>query len=137
MFIRYSFDWGEEKESKIIKEILNIYDSLELKVIPNNSLYTKYFLEEYPSYKLNNKFQELENGVVIYLKEYFERPTFNKEMGNTVHHFSASWKKKSKSDIAKKTLRVLIGDVLYKKFAHRNSITKPPFYNLYLQHKKE
>ncbi|NJJ41647.1 glycosyltransferase family 32 protein [Paenibacillus apii] len=144
-FIGFMFDSllgtaliGSEKGSKVVEGLLKRYDSLEFKEEANNNLFTKYFLEEYNNFRLNNKYQMLEEGVVIYPKEFFERPTFQKTAGYTVHRYAASWQKKNKGKITiKKIIEFVLGEVLFKKLTHKKALSKTPFYSIYLEHKNE
>ncbi|MFP5108561.1 glycosyltransferase family 32 protein [Neobacillus sp. C211] len=129
--------FGAEKSHPTIKGLLDRYSNLELKITPNNNLYTRYFLDQFLGFKLNNQFQLLDYGIAVYPKEYFERPTYNKKMGYSIHHYSASWKEENKfKKVIKQSVKFLIGDVSYSILTHSASISKTPFYEIYLEHKE-
>lgn len=147
MFIGFMFDCnlgtaiiGAEKRNKVLKELLAIYDELEFNDSPNNDLFTRYFLGKYGDFKLNNKNQDL-GDLKIYKKEYFERPTYSKEMGYSVHHFMGSWWRKSKKESnlkfwLKKILKKILGEVFYGKLLSYKALKISPFYGRYLEDRK-
>lgn len=125
---------GSSKNNYIIKDLLELYSDRELEIVPNNDLFTKYFLENYKNFKLNNKFQMLGDRVVIFPKEYFECPTLSKNMGYSVHHFTGSWKK-GQSRI-KKVVKNIMGNYLYQNIIRARAINSSPFKEIYIKHKK-
>lgn len=143
IFIGFMFDCnvgtaviGAEENNKIINELLSIYDDLGETNIPNNDLFTQFLLDNYKDFRLNGQMQLLESGLKIYPKEYFERPTYNSKMGYSVHHYNGSWRDK-KSGILKKVIKMVIGDVLAGKLSHYKALKVSPFYQVYLEHKKQ
>lgn len=123
---------GSSKYNNTIKELLDLYDNKELKVAPNNDLFTSYFLENYSSFKLNNKYQVLDKKITIYPKEYFECPTLNKKYGYSIHHFEASWKEKNNW---KKVIKSLLPVYIYQNIIRYRAIKKSPFYSIYIKNK--
>lgn len=100
--------------------------------IANNDLFTSFLKETYPNFLLIGKEQELEPGVFIYPKEYFECLTFSKEGGYAVHHFMASWRKK---DITLRTRlikwirkNIPFGDLIYHKLGRYMGYRHNRFY---------
>lgn len=126
---------GAKKNNKIIKELLDRYDKLELNNEANNNMYTQYFLNNFPNFKLNNKYQNLGQGISIYPKEYFERPTYKKSIHYSEHHYSASWKDEKKG-IIKKIAKKVIPNVIYRNITHKMALKQTPYYNIYLRDKK-
>lgn len=81
-----------EPHCELIHELLEYYEDDRVPIgIANNELYTSFLKAKYPNFLLNGRKQELEIGVFIYPKEYFECPTYSKVGGYSVHHFAASW----------------------------------------------
>lgn len=128
---------GSQSNHPILENLLKEYDDMKLEDNPNNNFITKYFLDNYEEFRLNNKKQQLRDGIMIYPKEYFERPTFNKNMGYSEHHYTATWKDNKNSSKIKNIIKLLIGNIIYKKITHRIAITKTPFYDIYLEHIKK
>lgn len=71
-----------EKGSPVIAGLLEFYERNEVsRTSANNDLYTRYLITKYPDLLLIGTAQQLEEGVVIYPKEWFECPTFKKNGG--------------------------------------------------------
>ncbi|WP_183279697.1 glycosyltransferase family 32 protein [Clostridium fungisolvens] len=129
---------GSVSNHMIINELLKKYDGKLLKYEANNNLFTKYFLDNFSKFKLNNKYQVLDNNVVVYPKEYFERPTFSSSKGFTEHHYTATWKEGDKSKkILKSMGKFLLRKTIYKKITGKIAIKNTPFYNIYKLHKNK
>ncbi|ELC8443040.1 mannosyltransferase [Clostridium perfringens] len=126
---------GAEKNNLIISELLKQYDDMDVKMEANNNMYTKYFLDNFKDFKLNNKLQVLDNDIVIYPKEYFERPAFNKKIAFSEHHYTATWKENN-NNLAKDLIKKLFPNTLYRKITHKRALKYTPFYDIYLKHKK-
>lgn len=131
--------FGANKNNETIKKLLTLYDNDDPYSINlnNNDLFTRFFLKEFSTFKLNNKLQTLHddnNDIIIYPKEYFERPTYNRNMGYSVHYYNGSWYNKKVSKI-RKCIKLLTGEVLYGKMSHYRALITSPFYKTYLKHK--
>ena len=70
---------GASKNNRIIGELLEKYDYKELKYEPNNNMFTEYFLNNYPNFRLNNEYQELNDNVKIYPKSILKALPIKKE----------------------------------------------------------
>jgi hypothetical protein len=117
----------------IINELLSKYLNEEISLTsPNNDLFTRYFLEALPDFKLNGREQLLTGNIRILNKCVFEHPSLFKRKNRTIHHFSQSWKKnnKLKSKI-KKFVIYIIGLYIYRKYICRKSLRMSPFYERY------
>lgn len=144
MFLSFMFDCnlstaiiGAKKNNKTIKKLLEIYDNYNLNDSPNNDLFTKFMLENYKEFKLNNKHQKLEDKITIYPKEFFECGNKFYKDGYSMHHFDNSWKEKNNiKSLAKKIIKVVFGDLAYHKNMRKRAIKKSPFYNIYCEHIK-
>lgn len=126
---------GAEKKNDVIKSLLELYSDKKVQDSPNNDMFTRYFLSNYDEFKLNNKYQKIGDGVTIYPKEVFECPSFKKEMGYSIHHFTGSWRQE-KSYFKKFIIR-LCPTYLYQHIVRKRAIRKSPFYNIYLSHNKK
>lgn len=60
------------------------------KIINNNDLLTLYFLSNYPSFRLGNKKQTIDD-ITIYPTYYFEGETFQKRCNFSRHYGEGSW----------------------------------------------
>lgn len=129
---------GAEKNNKIIKELMEEYDKINLDGTNNNTIFNNYLLAKYSEFRLNNKKQILGNGdITIYPKEYFTCPTRNKKYGYSIHHFEGSWIKEDKSEkILKPIIKHVLGNYLYLNIARKRALKKSKFYKIYLEHKK-
>lgn len=97
-----------EPHSPVIKGLLDYYEEGKVESeIANNKLYTEYLKKRYKHFLLIGKTQELEDGVVIFPKEYFECPTHHKDMGFAVHHFMGSWHHKKHLKLLRKIVKTL------------------------------
>ncbi|SFV07311.1 Glycosyltransferase sugar-binding region containing DXD motif-containing protein [Alicyclobacillus macrosporangiidus] len=145
MFLPFMYDCtlstaviGAEPGHEAIKKLLDQYRDLEIKDSPNNGLFTRFFLQEFENFRLNNRFQVLNGTIAVFPKEYFECPTFSRDMGYSVHHFTGSWKVKDDRkfrNIIKWLAKSVIGDVLYSKMQRYRALRISPFYDTYLEHK--
>ncbi len=129
---------GAEKQSPLIGKLLDHYRDLGDLQSPSNDIFTRFFLKEFPGFRLNNKFQVLNGNVAIYPKEYFDCPTYDREMGYTVHHGLGSWFRNHKSLRSSLRLgtKLLLGNVIYSKFSRYKGLKDSPFYQTYLEHSR-
>lgn len=143
IFMSFMFDCnlstaiiGSQKNNKVIKRLLDIYDNYSNNVGPNNDLFTRFILEHYEDFKLNNEYQSLGNGeVTIYPKEYFECPTKDSDKGYSMHHMDNSWIEKNKlKKILNQSIKIVLGQVYYHKNMRKRAIKKSPFYDIYIKH---
>ena len=94
---------GSQKGHVWAGEILHFYENISfiddngnLRVQPNTAVITKLTKEKY-NFIDKNSFQKLENGIVIYPKDYFCPKNYYDgkieltENTYTIHHFSGSW----------------------------------------------
>jgi len=156
IFLPFSFDCalstaiiGAEKGNGIIADLLRYYDSVDDDFHVNNTLITKFFLNHYSDFRLNNKFQVLGENIAVYPKEYFDCPSNDENMGYSVHHALGSWqdktfyKNKYVNEVFVLVMRLIItilkftfGEPLYAQYRRRYSARKTQFYDIYLQHNK-
>jgi mannosyltransferase OCH1-like enzyme len=147
MFLGFMFDctlstaiFGAKKHNEIIKNLLTLYDDDPYAAnFNNNELFTRFFIKAFPNFRLNNRLQTLHdstNDITIYPKEYFERPTYNRDMGYSVHYYNGSWYNKKVGNF-RKFIRFITSEVLYGKMSHYRALLTSPFYKTYLEHKKQ
>ncbi len=130
---------GAEKQSPILGKLLDQYLDLQDVTSPSNDIFTRFFLKEFPEFYLGNRFQILPGNIAIFPKEYFECPTYNKDMGYAVHHALGSWFRKEHSLQAylRNGAKRLFGNVVYSKIARYRGLKVSPFYDTYVQHLKK
>lgn len=127
-----------EKHSDIIGYLLDRYEMGGVKIgIANNDLYTQLLIDRYPEIRLTGIKQELEKGVFLVPKEYFECPTLKKNMGYAVHHFAASWQKKSKLSRIVKWVRYKSPSLeyIFQNLNRWRAVKKVSYYERYLKDK--
>ncbi|MGF1588756.1 MAG: glycosyltransferase family 32 protein [Pleurocapsa sp.] len=120
----------------VIDDLINIYDSLiNQSPLVNNTIFTKYFINAFPEFKLGNKKQIIGDNIHIFPKEYFEVPTFSNKMGYARHHATRLWDGgNARRSPMKRILNTVIGDVLYYKLVQYKCLKNNEFYFLYKQH---
>nr|WP_278246047.1 glycosyltransferase [Clostridium pasteurianum] len=147
MFLGFMFDctlgtaiFGAKQGNGTIKKLLALYDNDPYSVnLNNNDLFTRFFMKEFSSFQLNNKLQTLNDGandIIVYPKEYFERPTYNRNMGYSVHYYNGSWYNKKVGNF-RKFIKFITGEVLYGKMSHYKALVTSPFYKIYLEQRKQ
>lgn len=147
MFMGFIFDSsvgtaliGSEPGNPLMKEwLLQIQSDFVRKgdFTVSNDWVTKYFLDNFPDFRLNGKRQSLASGIEIYPKDWFERYQINKKSGGgyAEHHCSGSWKDKNTS-FGKKLARALLPRKLVSWIGHKRFLKKTPYYQVYLKHRK-
>jgi hypothetical protein len=154
MFIPFQYDCalstaviGAEPGHPVIGRLLDLYDNLECDG-PNNSVFTSYFLESFPEFRLDNRFQRLDDGVAVYPKEYFDCPTGDPSMGFSVHHAVGSWNELASRTGAvrglakglmwagRKVLTGAMGEAAYAQWTRRLLARRTEFWTTHLQHRR-
>lgn len=116
---------GTEPNNKFIDYLLEKYKKFDRQMIlnkeipdNNNGIISCAMLDYYPDFKLKNSRQKLPDQTVIFPKEYFEFPTYNKSINYGEHLFTKTWSEEEYSFIhnfLRKHLPNLIGKVAYGK----------------------
>jgi mannosyltransferase OCH1-like enzyme len=126
---------GSEPGQPMIGELRAGYDHLVGDRGVNNDVYTRFFLERFPQFKLNNERQQLDE-VTIYPKEYFDFPVLRGAGGYSMHHFMGSWR--LRGDMTER-LKALIklsfgrpGYWAFRRLTHRRAIQQSEFRERYL-----
>lgn len=154
---------GAQKGCPLIKVILEMYNNTAFdiitngktfnyidgkivvnKFVPNNYYFTYYILKKYPSFRLNNKYQDLKD-FVIYPKELFEIGTLTKTH-YAIHYCAGEWrtnkekstslKEKIKKSIQKHPLLFENVQIIVRKIRYRKMNKNIPFYPYSLAQKK-
>lgn len=131
--------FGKVEEGKVIQKLDNGY--LINNFVPNNYFFTYYILNNYPTFKLNNKYQKFDD-FTIYPKELFEIGSY---IGRqyTIHLCTGSWKKKT-SQNSPRLKKLLAGipwlydyvQVIVRHARYRKRNKTIPFYPQYLAQKR-
>lgn len=140
--------FGAEKGNEIIKKLLVYLEeefSKDGTLKSNNEWVTKYFLDNFPDFKLNGHEQHLKCGVDIYPKTYFDAyPSifdFSGKGGYSVHFCAGSWieKKEAADNPAKEKLKKVIKsitpDFVFRQRNYINHVKQAkeyPYYDVYL-----
>lgn len=126
---------GSEANQKDIKNLLDIYKNLDFEINPNNNLLTKYILDNYKYFKLNNKLQKL-GEITVYPKEYLNNPTYD-DTNYAVHRYLGSWIENNKGESFKSRLfKKIFGEVIFYKIISYKENKNSSFYELSLKQKR-
>ena len=77
----------------LVAELLEQYHHIHPEAWPvNNTVFTDYFINDVPGFLLDGRRWKNEaSKISLYQKEFFEQPTFLRNRGFSIHHFSGSW----------------------------------------------
>lgn len=154
MFISFQYDCalstaiiGAEKGNGCIGDLLRLYDEWTGDG-PNNSAYTRYFLDTFNSFRLDNSFQIVGDDIAVYPKEFFDCPTGEPAMGYSVHHAVGSWRENYFDNryinsgfirmmrLVRRAAMLIMGENSYAQFRRRHLSRRTEFYETYLKHRK-
>lgn len=128
---------GAEKGNAVIYSLRKFYEEMSVSNSPNNDLFTKFFIDNYDEFILDNIKQVLHDSTTIYPKEYFERPTYSRKKGYSTHQVLNSWNSTQvQSNPFKKSIKKILGPVLIGKIQSTKILKKAAYYDVYLSHKK-
>jgi hypothetical protein len=169
-FLNFIFDCsvgsaiiGAQPRNSLIKNLLNMYDATVFgknesgkifewskdKLIVNgyatsNYYYTYYILKHYPTFRLNNRYQQ-HDDFVIFPKEYFEIGTLTARH-YTVHLCSGEWRIKiDKTQSLKGMVKRMLAkwpalfdkvQIVIRKCRYKKMKKDIPFYSCYIAQKK-
>lgn len=120
---------GAEKHSKWIERLLAVYDKLTFLNdngsynLTTNVTYMSIVTQKFYKVKLNNTYQELDDGLVIYPndwfcpKDYVSQKIMLTDNTHAIHHFNGSWLTNSarKLDKLVRGVRKFFGEKIFKK----------------------
>lgn len=141
LFLGYMWDCnlgtaviGSEPGHPIISGLLAIYDNAIDDIsfdMPNNDVFTKFFLDSVPDFNLNGQTAHGKNYLILD-KQKFEHPSLFRRKNYSVHMFNASWKGEPAFKRAIKTAVANAGGLyFYRKWICRKSLRLSPFANQY------
>jgi hypothetical protein len=155
MFLPFQYDCalstaiiGAEPAHPAISALLALYDGDNPPAGPNNAFVTHYFLDTFSGFRLNNRFQQVGDGIAVYPKEYFDCPTNDPALGYSVHHAVGSWLEKHRNPslmqrafrplmkLGVRALILVLGESVYAKCRRHQIARGTEFYPIYLRHKK-
>ena len=108
-------------------------------VLLSNDVCTRFFLQRFPQFKLNNERQQLDE-VTIYPKEYFDFPVLWGAGGYSMHLFMGSWRRRS--DMGERLMAQLKlslgrrGYWAFRQLTHRRAIQQSEFRERYLMDRR-
>lgn len=74
----------------LIRELLTFYEQLNGdRMLNNNAVFTEYFLQEVPDFKLDGRSWQ-KHGISVHPKTFFEQPDLRRR-GYAVHLYNRSW----------------------------------------------
>lgn len=117
------------KGHPFLLEWLALYDKMDQARVSNDVI-TRFFLERFPEFKLNNKDQIVGGNIRVLPKEYFTVPSFDKNMNFGVNQCANSWNPENKSSTLSKVIRTLFGEVIYFKLLNRKMVWKSEYKTL-------
>lgn len=93
---------GAEKDNAVITELWEFYKNISYEDLSDenldkvsNGIFTRYFVENYPDFRMTNKIQKLTDGTMFYPKQYFVLPSVIKKHNYATHANVGSWKSNS------------------------------------------
>lgn len=154
---------GAQPRNPFIKNLMDMYDATTFSIntsekkfvwegqklhvndlVTSNYYFTYYILKNYPSFRLNNKFQDL-GDFVVFPKEYFEIGTLTAKH-YTIHLSFGDWRLKSASSKGiKNHIKQVMGkwpslfdkvQIIVRKYRYYKLKKDIPFYGCYLAHKE-
>lgn len=149
MFMGFIFDSsigtatiGTEAHNPIMKEWLQqLEENYERtrKLTISNDWATKYFIDNFPTFRLNGKRQSLPDGLELYPKDYFERYHYetNSDGGYAEHHCAGSWDDVRRSSSFKNLIKRLLGRKWTSILGHWAFLPHTPYYHVYKQHRMQ
>ncbi len=125
---------GSEAGHPLLDLLLAEYDGREDAPI-NNAIVTRFFLRHFPSFRLTNADQHLEQDIHVYGKEYFSVPSADPAKNFSRHHGSNLWKSGSRNvSPVKQLIRNLLGEVAYYRLVNRRICRINEFGPVYRDH---
>lgn len=106
-----------------------LYDKLDHARVSNDVI-TRFFLDRFPTFKLNNKDQVVGGNIRVLPKEYFTVPSFDGTKNFGENQCANSWNPETKSSTLSKVVRALFGDVIYFKLLNVKMVWKSEYKKL-------
>lgn len=132
---------GVEPRNPVIKKIRGLYDDVSYMDMfsgkfdaTNNGTFTRFFIDNYPEFELANKKQRLNDGTIIFPKEYFEYPSLKKSVNYSEHLFMKSWSFQKVSHNVKLTkgfLKKILGKYIFGKISSYRGQRRYKYYSEY------
>jgi len=120
-FVSFEFDHflssaiiGCRPGHPMTQTLLDLYDGQEGQIV-SNTVFTRYFIDAFPEFRLNNQDQIVGDDIRIFPKEYFILPTNQKDKGFSRHLAFNQWKPKRGQLRPGKIVSSIIGEVLFYK----------------------
>ncbi len=117
------------KGHPFLKEWMALYDHMDQPRVSNDVI-TRYFLDRFPEFRLNNKDQVVGGDIRVLPKEYFTVPSFDRSKNFGVNQCANSWNPEMKSSTLSKVVRTVFGDVIYFKLLNQKMVWKSDYKDL-------
>lgn len=114
------------KGHPFLLEWMALYDHMDHARVSNDVI-TRFFLERFPEFKLNNQDQVVGPNIRVLPKEYFTVPSFDASKNFGVNQCANSWNPETKSSTLSKVIRTLFGEVIYFKLLNVKMVWKSEY----------
>lgn len=114
------------KGHPFLAEWMALYDRMDQARVSNDVI-TRFFLDRFPEFKLNNKDQVVGGNIRILPKEYFTVPSFDRDKNFGENQCANSWNPETKSSLLSKAVRTTFGDVIYFKLLNLKMVWKSEY----------
>ena len=141
---------GAEKNNPVMVDLDEFYKNITFEDLQdesfdkvNNGIFTRYMIEKYPEFKMVNRTQKLNDGLMIYPKQYFVLPALVHKHNFAIHANEGSWNSsntvntKKNNNVIKKMGRVVLGPTLLSWRSNQKQMEKNSLYQLYLERGKK
>ncbi len=127
---------GSEPGHPLLNLLLAEYDGREDAPI-NNAIVTRFFLRHFPSFRLTNTSQLLDDDVQVYAKDYFSIPSSDYSRNFCRHHGSNLWKDGGHHvSLGKRLIRKLLGEKIYYQLVNQNICRVNEFGPIHREHQR-
>ena len=93
----------------------------------SNDVITRFFIDRFPEFRLNNKDQVVGGNIRVLPKEYFTVPSFDASKNFGENQCANSWNPYTKSSLLSKVVRAVFGDVIYFKLLNVKMVWKSDY----------
>lgn len=141
---------GAEKNNPVITNLDEFYKNITLEDLQDesfdkvsNGIFTRYMVKKYPDFKMINRTQTLNDGVMIYPKQYFVLPALVHKHNFAIHANEGSWNSsntvntKKNDSVIKKIGRAILGPTLLSWRSNQKQMEQNSLYQLYLKRGKK
>lgn len=141
---------GSEKNSPVMIDLDNFYKDITVEDLMDesfdkvsNGIFTRYMVQKYPDFKMVNRTQKLNDGLMIYPKQYFVLPALVHKHNFAIHANEGSWNSLNTMDtkindgMIKNIGRAILGPTLVSWRSNQKQMKQNSLYQLYLERGKK